>query len=113
MVVAVGAVFVTILILAAVLAEALLALLAGKDHFKALLERVIGLLLVTFCAVEPLATYQTLLHVLEDIRVGDLQHGERMATWAFRMCLLRRRVSTEVCGVLEGGASLPHGEKLF
>jgi hypothetical protein len=36
-----------------------------------------------------------------------------MATWAFRMCLLRRRVSAEVCGVLESGASLPHGEKHF
>jgi hypothetical protein len=34
-----------------------------------------------------------------------------MATWAFRMCLLRRRVSAEVCGDLAGGAGLPHGEK--
>lgn len=130
MVVAVRAVFVTIffsvrrrrfegrysppiLILAAVFAEALLALLTGKDHFKALLEGVVGLLLVAFCAVEPLAACQTLLHVVGDIRTEDLQHGERMATWAFRMCLLRRRVSAEVCGVLESGTGLPHGEKHF
>ena len=81
MVVTVGTVFVTILysvcrrdfegdhsppvfILAAVLAEALLALLAGKDHFEALLEGMVGLLLVAFCTVEPLAAYQTLLHVV-------------------------------------------------
>jgi hypothetical protein len=45
--------YVPIFELAGILAEGLLALFADEDHFEALEERVIGRLLVAFCAVEP------------------------------------------------------------
>lgn len=53
MVIAVRAVFVALLELLSVLAEAFLALFAGKRHVKALLQRMISRLGVAFCTVEP------------------------------------------------------------
>ena len=53
-VVAVGAIFVALLKLLCLLAEALLALFAGKDHLGRLLQRVVGRLLVALGAVKPL-----------------------------------------------------------
>ncbi|KAI6772335.1 hypothetical protein HG530_003293 [Fusarium avenaceum] len=56
-VVAVGAELVGLLELLDVLSEALLALLAGKDHLEALFERVVLLFHVTLDAVKPFSTY--------------------------------------------------------
>lgn len=52
-IIAVWAVFVAVVELLGVLAEALLALLAGKDHFEALQKGVFFLLAMAFGAVKP------------------------------------------------------------
>lgn len=59
MVVAVRAVFVTVLKLSSVLAEAFLALLASKCHIKLLQKRVVFCFLMAFCTVKPFSTYIT------------------------------------------------------
>lgn len=93
-VVAVRAVLVAIVKLLGVFAEGLFAFLASKRHFEALHERVAFLLLVAFCAVEPFPAWGTRVTLAsKDGWMGlkvfeDVQHGDRMATWALRMCLL-------------------------
>lgn len=89
MVIAVRAVLVALVEFLGVLAEALLALFAGEYHFEALEEFVLFLFAVAFGAVEPFPTCVVML--VRDVELrerGGAQHGDRMETWALRMCLL-------------------------
>ena len=54
MVVAVGAIFIALIVFTHVLPEGFLAFLAGEDHLCRLLQVVILRLGVTFCAIKPL-----------------------------------------------------------
>lgn len=93
MVIAVWAVLVALLKLLAVLAEALLALLAGEDHLERLEKGVRLLLLVAFGAVKPLPTCIPPVRTDREELLGSnelardmcgferyIQHGERIAT---------------------------------
>ena len=55
MIVAVRAILIAFFELLRVFPKAFLAFLAGECHFEALVEKVIGGLVVTLCAVEPFA----------------------------------------------------------
>lgn len=118
-VVAVRAVLVALVELLCVLAEDLFAFLAGECHFHALFEGVGFLFGVAFGAVEPFPAFLMMLAVRREMGVGgdvclrgDVQHGDRMATWALRMCLLG---GFWLAGLLDVGfvvvvSCVPHGE---
>lgn len=113
-VVAVWAVLVGLLELGRVLAEALLAFLAGEGHVDRLAERVVLLLQVAVGAVKPFPAYMGFCRTGRSVGLGTktayargeggwtdfsinhraaagfLQHGDRIETWAFKMCLLAR-----------------------
>jgi hypothetical protein len=68
MVIAVRTVFVTLLELLGVLPEALFALLAGKGHVEALLQRMVGRLAMAFCTVEPFPAWMGVSIVVDCMR---------------------------------------------
>ena len=49
---------------------------------------MVALLLVTFRAVEPFLAWHFSAFIGYISVTSDIQHGERMATWALRTCLL-------------------------
>lgn len=88
-----------ILELTCILAKRLLALFAYKGHVEGLHERVVTLLLVALCTVEPFFAWPWSANIASFmyctspgcVLVDSVQHGERMDTWAFRTCLLPAR----------------------
>lgn len=91
MVIAVRAVFVALIELLGVLSEALLALLASKNHLQRLQKGMAFLLLMAVCTVKPLPAYGKLALCCNiGSKARGVQHGERMATCAFRTCLLSK-----------------------
>lgn len=103
-----------VLELARIFPKGLFALFAYEDHVKGLHERMVALFLVTFCAVEPFFACPISQHSAMFWLVGgggDVQHGERMETWALRMCLLGARElgCGGDCGGVGSSACLPHG----
>jgi hypothetical protein len=76
-IVAVGTVLVALLKLLGVLAEGLLALLAGKGHLEALEERMVRDFFVALGAVEPLAAWERVgqRSVLDSTHSTTTGHG--------------------------------------
>lgn len=86
------AVYLRILELACILSKSLLALFAYEGHVEGLQEGVVLLLGMALSAIKPLLAWALVSTVLgaqmRSRAQVNAQHGERMATWALRTCLL-------------------------
>jgi hypothetical protein len=107
--------YIRVLEFARIFAEGLLALFAYEDHVKRLRERVVALLLVTFCAVEPFLAYAFSVFIAHMSGMGrhtawraDRDLGVENVS-AAQLSANRRRSCGGASEAAGGSACLPHG----